>query len=124
MHGIIFSELKKFVATRHGEAAWKQVLEGASLANRTYLVTSQYPDEEVVRLVQSAVRLTHAAPTRLLEDFGEFPPHAVEFGGTRIAEPARRWAIRTHDGGLVFADTEQLVSAVEDEDEVRGGRGT
>ena len=31
MHGIIFSELKKFVATRHGEAAWKQVLEGASL---------------------------------------------------------------------------------------------
>lgn len=81
--------------------------------------TPQVGDDVVVRHIDG-----DDTAGQVVEDFGEFPPHAVEFGGTRIAEPARRWAIRTHDGGLVFADTEQLVSAVEDEDEVRGGRGT
>lgn len=104
MHGIIFSELKKFVATRHGEAAWKQVLEGASLVNRTYLVTSQYPDEEVVRLVQSAVDLTHAPPARLLEEFGEFlVPDLLQLYGSLVRPEWKTLELLEHTEAVIHA---------------------
>lgn len=50
---------------------------------------------------------------RVVEDFGDFPAHAVDIGDDRIAEPARRWAIHTEDGGLVFADTNELTASVD-----------
>ena len=39
-----------------------------------------------------------------VEDFGELAGQAVDIGGERIAEPARRWAIMLDDGDLVFCD--------------------
>lgn len=46
----------------------------------------------------------------VVEDFGEFIGEAVHVNNTRIAEPARRWAINLGDGGLVFVDTEDLLA--------------
>ena len=45
----------------------------------------------------------------VVEDFGEMTAQAVEIGGQRFADPARRWAVLLDTGNLVFADTDQLV---------------
>jgi hypothetical protein len=46
----------------------------------------------------------------VVDDFGEGVGHAVEIGGTRIADPARRWAVMLDTGTLVFADSDDLVA--------------
>jgi hypothetical protein len=46
----------------------------------------------------------------IVDDFGDTAGSAVIVGSTRIAEPARRWAIALDDGGLVFADTADLAN--------------
>ncbi|TWS22808.1 hypothetical protein FK268_17525 [Tsukamurella sputi] len=48
------------------------------------------------------------ASGRIVDDFGEFTPVATEYDGERIAEPARRWAVLTEAGELVFADSDDL----------------
>ncbi len=47
----------------------------------------------------------------IVEDFGELAGHAVEIGGHRIADPARRWAVQLDTGTLVFVNTDHLVPA-------------
>ena len=48
------------------------------------------------------------ASGRIVEDFGEFSPLAVQVNNMRIADPARRYAVALTDGGLVFADEGDL----------------
>ena len=48
-------------------------------------------------------------PGVVVEDFGEMPAQAVEIGGNRFADPARRWAVLLDGGTLVFTDTDQLL---------------
>ena len=45
---------------------------------------------------------------RVVEDFGDFVAHSVDIGSTRIADPARRWAVATDDGSLIFVDSVDL----------------
>ncbi|CAM3356101.1 hypothetical protein [Tsukamurella hominis] len=45
---------------------------------------------------------------RIVDDFGDFTPVATEYDGERIAEPARRWAVLTTTGDLLFADSADL----------------
>jgi hypothetical protein len=45
---------------------------------------------------------------RVVEDFGDDTTYPVHVNDTRIAEAARRFAILTDDGGLVFADAVDL----------------
>ena len=59
MHGIIFSELQRYVDKKLGPGAWRKLLPEAGLGARTYLVTSSYPDAEAVALVTTASRLTN-----------------------------------------------------------------
>lgn len=47
---------------------------------------------------------------RIVDDFGDFTPVATEYDGERIAEPARRWAVLTAAGDLVFADSADLTA--------------
>jgi hypothetical protein len=44
----------------------------------------------------------------IVEDFGPSAGHAVEVGSSRIADAARRWAVRLNSGDLVFLDSDQL----------------
>lgn len=48
------------------------------------------------------------ATGKIVEDFGDFTPVATEYNGERIAPPARRWAVLTDAGELVFADSADL----------------
>ncbi|MBI2078611.1 MAG: heme NO-binding domain-containing protein [Euryarchaeota archaeon] len=56
MHGLIFSELKKYVVARLGGEAWNKLEAEAGLANKIYLPNQVYADEELGRLVGAAVR--------------------------------------------------------------------
>ncbi|GAA1458584.1 hypothetical protein [Williamsia maris] len=47
---------------------------------------------------------------RIIDDFGEFTAAAVEVNETTISPAARRWAVLTADGDLVFVDTDQIRS--------------
>lgn len=78
MHGIIFSELRKFIETRLGHAAWESLTARAGV-DQTFLATSTYPDEQAVRLVNAAGAVAERPIPELLEEFGEFiAPDLVE----------------------------------------------
>jgi hypothetical protein len=72
VHGIIHHELQKFVVANHGPATWRQLLERAGVANKVYIVSQSYPDEDAVALVQAASEMTGAPANDILEQFGEF----------------------------------------------------
>jgi predicted hydrocarbon binding protein len=72
MHGIVFSELQKYVGRTLGEPAWKSLLDESGLEGRVYLPISEYPDAEIAALVRTASHLTGKAADEILRDFGEF----------------------------------------------------
>jgi hypothetical protein len=72
MHGIIFSELRKFVVSNHDDATWGALLQNAGLGGRSYMPLLTYPDEEVVSIVRTASEMTSTPVPVLLEGFGHF----------------------------------------------------
>jgi hypothetical protein len=72
MHGVILTELKKYVKARLGDEAWDTLREAAGLEGRIYLPVQAYPDDEAVALVAAASRLTGLRATEILEDYGRF----------------------------------------------------
>lgn len=87
MHGIIFSELKKFAESRLGPGAWEQLLVEAKLGSKTYLAVQEYPDSEIVALVSAASRKTKLPASSLLEAFGEFITPALMRMYGHLAKP-------------------------------------
>jgi hypothetical protein len=72
MHGVVFSELRKYVDARLGAAAWNGLLTAAGLGQRLYLPVTEYPDEELVAIVSAASRTTGMPVDALQQDFGTF----------------------------------------------------
>jgi len=72
MHGIVFSQLRKYLETKHGRHAWNTLLKHAKLENRAYLSVSEYPDAEMEALVSAAAMMSGQPATVVLEDFGVF----------------------------------------------------
>src|SRR5713101_7451430 len=71
MHGIIFSELRKYVEARSGGNGWSTLLEKAGLGGKLYMSVGEYPDSAVVALVTAASGMTGHSVAATLEDFGE-----------------------------------------------------
>jgi hypothetical protein len=71
MHGIILTELQKFVTQHHGGEAWTEILNRAGLRNSIYLPSTTYPDSDVVAIVGAASQMTGMPAAQLLEAFGE-----------------------------------------------------
>jgi len=72
MHGMIFGELKKLVDTKLGGDSWNQLLADAGLGSRIYMPVGEYPDQEMVALVEAVSRKTALDARAVLEMFGEF----------------------------------------------------
>ena len=105
MHGIIHSELKRFVVARHGAGVWNELLKQAGLERAAYLASEQYPDDEASRIVATASRMTNLPAVAILEDFGEYiAPHLLE-----IYEPLIDPSWRTLD---VIERTEGTIHSV------------
>jgi hypothetical protein len=45
----------------------------------------------------------------VVDDYGETAGHAVDIGGNRFVDPARRWAVLLDTGALVFTDSHNIV---------------
>ncbi len=104
MHGMIFSEIKKYVGARLGAEAWQKLLQEAGIGFKVYMVTNDYPDSEAVALVSAASRITGTPVAGVLEDFGAFivPDLLVTYGSSVRPE----W--RTLD---VLENTENVMHA-------------
>jgi predicted hydrocarbon binding protein len=72
VHGVILSELQKYVDARHGSAAWPSLLRDAGLGTKLFSPFQTYPDAEVMAIVAAASRVTGKPVGIILEDFGEF----------------------------------------------------
>lgn len=72
MHGLIFTELQKYVNHKFDYSTWKVLLEKSSLKGKLYLPTQVYPDSEVLAIVAAASEATKIPQADILEDFGKF----------------------------------------------------
>ena len=72
MHGIIHTELKRYVTTKLGAEQWTKLLAAAGLSDKIYVVGGSYPDAELVALVTAGAQATKLPADALLEDFGDF----------------------------------------------------
>jgi predicted hydrocarbon binding protein len=79
VHGFIFSEIREFVSSALGPAAWGTLLKKAGLGSRNYERFLEYPDAEAVALVTTASEVTGQPPAAILESFGRFlGPHLLK----------------------------------------------
>jgi hypothetical protein len=72
MHGIVFSELKKFVDKNYGINIWPVLLSASGLNGKAYQPNLPYPDVELIEIVRQACILTELPKDSLLEAFGKF----------------------------------------------------
>ena len=104
MHGLIFSELQKYVGAKHGKETWSVLLEKAGFRNKMYLPVQEYPDSEVVALVSTASSLTGRSVSQVLEDFGEFiTPDLVAMYGHLLKSDWKALDVIEYTEGTVHA---------------------
>lgn len=71
MQGIVFDQLRSF-ALSQGVSVWPDLLARAQLTKQTYLVTENYPDEELEALISAFVEVMSRPRSDVLMDFGRF----------------------------------------------------
>jgi hypothetical protein len=45
MHGMIFAELRHYIAMKLGDGAWAELAHDANVPARTWLPSQSYPDD-------------------------------------------------------------------------------
>ena len=89
MHGLMFSELRKYVEAHAGAGTWPRVCVEAGVERALHRDTETYPNAELIALVEAAARITGTAVSVLLEDFGA---HLVPgLFATFLPEPPPEW---------------------------------
>jgi hypothetical protein len=71
VHGIILSELHKFLVEQQGADTWRHVVQRARLPELTFTPLEFYPDEYLARIVAATEGIINVSPWTLLENFGE-----------------------------------------------------
>lgn len=72
MHGMIHTELRKFVVENYNEDTWETILAKAGLKGKKYLTMQNYSDKETLAIVGAAVEVSGIPLEDLLETFGKF----------------------------------------------------
>jgi len=90
MHGIIFSEFKRYASARLGPDGWERLLTTAKLNDRIYLISEPYPDVEAASLARAAAQLTQLPEDKLQEDFGRFIAPTLMSMYKRLIQPTWR----------------------------------
>ena len=105
MHGIVHSELKRYVTERQGADAWSHLLDAAGVAPKPYLAHRTYPDEEVTAVVDAAALAWGQPVGEILEQFGQFIAPTL----MSVYEPFIRAEWRTLD---LIEHTERTIHTV------------
>ncbi len=104
MHGVVFTELQKFVVSQHGHDGWNALLDKASLGRKIYLPAGEYPDLEIASLVSTASGMTGSSQPEILEAFGEFiVPSLLRMYGHLLKPEWRSLDVIEHTEGTVHA---------------------
>lgn len=72
MHGIIFSELNKYVEHRLGAGAWEELLNKSQLKGHKFFPVTTYPDRELESIIAAICEKTGTTRDEVLEGFGGF----------------------------------------------------
>lgn len=97
MHGVILTELEKFVTQHHGADAWREVQRRAELPARIYVTSATYPDSDVVALVGAASALTGKPASEVMEAFGEaIVPGLLQVYGRMVKKGWRTLDVLEH----------------------------
>ncbi|MCU7846262.1 MAG: heme NO-binding domain-containing protein [Candidatus Thiodiazotropha sp. (ex Monitilora ramsayi)] len=73
MYGVIIHFLREYVIERHGgEATWQALIEAQGYKYKLYFPVQDYPDEEIVGLVETASKALKTPIPDVLEDFGSY----------------------------------------------------
>lgn len=70
MHGLILTEFKEYVDDADHTPPWDAVARRADVAGREYNTDTNYPDEEVLRVVQATADLMETTPREVLIEYG------------------------------------------------------
>lgn len=105
MHGLVFSELRKYVVAKLGEGQWDVLVEEAGLAGKVFRYGKTYPDDELRALVIAASRVTGSSVSSVMEDFGEFivPDLFDMFGGSLIEPNWKTLDLIEHTEAVIHA---------------------
>jgi hypothetical protein len=71
MHGIIFTQLQKFINANY-PGQWLTLLEKANQKGKIYLPTRPYPDDEIYSIVGAGCEMLGKQVEQVLEEFGAF----------------------------------------------------
>lgn len=72
MHGALFCQLELFVIQTYGRAAWSLLLGRSDMPGRCFQADTHYPDEEMLRLIETASAITAQPAADIEEAFGFF----------------------------------------------------
>lgn len=73
MYGVIFDFLRDYVIERHGgEDTWRTLLKANGYGYKIFFPVTEYPDEELVALAQTASQALDTPLPAVLEDFGSY----------------------------------------------------
>ncbi|HEY7410532.1 MAG TPA: heme NO-binding domain-containing protein [Vicinamibacteria bacterium] len=85
VHGLLFTQLRKFVVARQGAEAWPALLQRAGLAGRIFLPVRPYPDSEMSGLLVQAASGMGLRLSDLLEALGDhMAPELIELSRTLL----------------------------------------
>lgn len=102
MHGIIFSELRKFADARLGPRGWDRMQQRAGLGPRVYLPNQEYPDAEASRLVDAAATISGVPARAILEEFGAFiVPDLIRVYGALVESQWRTLDVIEHTETMI-----------------------
>jgi predicted hydrocarbon binding protein len=102
MHGIILTELHKFVEQRYGAEAWTEILKRAGLDNPIYLLSTTYPDSDVVAIVGAASKMSGMPAADLMQAFGEaLVPGLIHVYGRQVKRGWRTLDLIEHTEGAM-----------------------
>lgn len=82
MHGIVLKGLKDFVIDTYDRETWHALQREAPVEETLYVPVTEYPDEHVLSLVETALDMTGLSSQELLEAFGAYivPPLVETYG--------------------------------------------
>lgn len=72
MHGIVHRSLKRYVIERSDEEGWDIVTDVAGVEDDMYLPIAEYPDREVVAVLEAVAELTDHPKSAVGIDFGRY----------------------------------------------------
>src|ERR1700687_102849 len=72
MHGIIFTELRRFVDCSLPRGSWSQALRAANLENHAHVSLRDYSDAEFFSIVDATSKIAHKSMAETIEAFGAF----------------------------------------------------